>query len=78
MFKWRNRAAAAVLGLATALSPTLSKSQEIEVIFAIPALTLTFTSHFVAEDAGFFKKEGLKVNTRNLVGVASPNARLAA
>lgn len=77
MFKWRNRAAAALLGLATVLSPTIGKSQEIEVIFAIPALTLTFTSHFVAEDAGFFKKEGLKVNTRNLVGVASPNAVLA-
>jgi NitT/TauT family transport system substrate-binding protein len=77
MFKWRNRIAAAILGLATALGPTAGKSQEIEVIFAIPALTLTFTSHFVAEDAGFFKKEGLKVTTRNLVGVASPNAVLA-
>ena len=77
MFKWRNRAAAAILGLATALGPTTGKSQEMEVIFAIPALTLTFTAHFVAEDAGFFKKEGLKVTTRNLVGVASPNAVLA-
>ena len=45
--------------------------------FAIPALTLTFTAHFVAEDAGFFKNEGLEVSTRNLVGVASPNAVLA-
>jgi ABC-type nitrate/sulfonate/bicarbonate transport system substrate-binding protein len=47
------------------------------VVFAIPALTLTFTAHFVAEDAGFFKQEGLKVSTRNLVGVASANAVLA-
>ena len=48
-----------------------------EVTIAIPAQTLTFTAHFVAEDAGFFKQEGLKVTTRNLAGVASPNAVLA-
>lgn len=77
MFKWRNQIAAAILGIATVFGSSAVKSQEIEVIFAIPALTLTFTGHFVAEDAGFFKKEGLKVNTRNLVGVASPNAVLA-
>jgi len=77
MFKWRNQIAAAILGIATAFGSSTVKSQEIEVIFAIPALTLTFTGHFVAEDAGFFKKEGLKVSTRNLVGVASTNAVLA-
>lgn len=77
MFKWQNRAAAAVLGLATALGPTAGKSQEIDVIMALPALTLTFTAAFVAEDAGFYKKEGLNVTSRNLVGVASPNAVLS-
>jgi len=77
MFKWVPRAAGVVLVAAAGLAPTAGKSQETEVIFAIPALTLTFTAHFVAEDAGFFKKEGLKVSTRNLVGVASPNAVLA-
>jgi ABC-type nitrate/sulfonate/bicarbonate transport system substrate-binding protein len=78
MFKWARQLAAAALGIAVGLNPTLGKSQqETEVVFAIPALTLTFTAHFVAEDAGFFKKEGLKVSTRSLVGVASPNAVLA-
>lgn len=77
MFKWASRAAGGVLAAAVGLAPTAGKSQETEVIFAIPALTLTFTAHFVAEDAGFFKKEGLKISTRNLVGVASPNAVLA-
>jgi NitT/TauT family transport system substrate-binding protein len=78
MFKWPKRAVAAVFAIAIGLNPTVGKAQqEIEVIFALPAVTLTFTSHFVAEDAGFFKKEGLKVTTRNLVGVASPNAVLA-
>jgi ABC-type nitrate/sulfonate/bicarbonate transport system substrate-binding protein len=78
MFKWPIRLAAVSLAVAGGLYPTLGRAQqEMEVIFAIPAITLTFTSHYVAEDAGFFKKEGLKVSTRNLVGVASPNAVLA-
>lgn len=77
MFKRALRAAGVALVAAVGLAPATSFSQETEVIFAIPAQTLTFTAHFVAEDAGFFKKEGLKVSTRNLVGVASPNAVLA-
>ncbi len=77
MPKWSPRAVGVALVALVGLSPTAGKSQETEVIFAIPALTLTFTAHFVAEDAGFFKKEGLKISTRNLVGVASPNAVLA-
>jgi ABC-type nitrate/sulfonate/bicarbonate transport system substrate-binding protein len=79
MFKWAAKAAAAgALAVSLGLNPTGAQSQqETEVTFAIPALTLTFTAHFIAEDAGFFKKEGLKVSTRNLVGVASPNAVLA-
>lgn len=68
---------AAALGLAVGLSPYAAKSQEIDVIMALPAQTLTFTTAFVAEDMGFYKKEGLNVSTRNLVGVASPNAVLA-
>src|SRR5262249_5074485 len=68
---------AAVLGLAVGLGPTAGRSQEIDVIMALPALTLTFSSAFVAEDAGFYKAEGLKVTTRNIVGVGSPNAVLA-
>jgi ABC-type nitrate/sulfonate/bicarbonate transport system substrate-binding protein len=78
MFKWASDLAAFVLGIALASVPAVGQSQqEAEVTFAIPALTLTFTAHFVAEDAGFFKHEGLKVSTRNLVGVASANAVLA-
>lgn len=78
MFKWASNLAAFVLGIVLASLPAVGQSQqETEVIFAIPAFTLTFTAHFVAEDAGFFKHEGLKVSTRNLVGVASANAVLA-
>lgn len=67
--------AAAVAALA--LSATIAKAQEIELIVALPAPTLTFSSAFIAEDAGFYKKEGLKVSHRNLVGVASVNAVIA-
>jgi ABC-type nitrate/sulfonate/bicarbonate transport system substrate-binding protein len=44
---------------------------------ALPAATLTFSSAFIAEDAGFYKKEGLKVTHRNIVGVGSVNAVIA-
>jgi NitT/TauT family transport system substrate-binding protein len=78
MFKWPvGFAAAAVAGL-VGLHPTAGQAQqETEVIFAIPSQTLTFSAHFVAHDGGFFKKEGLKVTDRLLIGVNSPNAVLA-
>ena len=60
MFKWPFTLAAA-LGIAAGFSPSVGKTQEIDVILALPAQTLTFTTAFVAEDMGFFKKEGLKV-----------------
>ena len=70
MFKWPIRLAAAALATAVGLHPTVGKAQqETEVIFAIPALTLTFSTHFVAQDAGLFKKEGLKVKISTVAGV---------
>ena len=68
---------AAAIGLAAGAAPGTAKSQDIDVILALPAQTLTFTTAFVAEDMGFFKKEGLNVSIRNLVGVAAPNAVIA-
>src|SRR5262245_61609795 len=73
MFKQRYGLAAA-LALAVGLHPTAGNAQDIEILMALPAPTLTFSSAFIAEDAGFYKKEGLKVSHRILVGVASPNA----
>lgn len=63
--------------IAAAAASGPAKSQEIDVIMALPAQTLTFTTAFVAEDFGLYKKEGLNVSTRNLVGVAAPNAVIA-
>jgi NitT/TauT family transport system substrate-binding protein len=73
MFKHGHRAIAA-LAIAVGLSPIAGQAQDIEILMALPAPTLTFSSAFIAEDAGFYKKEGLKVSHRILVGVASPNA----
>ncbi len=70
---WR----AAAVALAVGLFPTAGFAQDIEILMALPAPTLTFSSAFLAEDAGFYKKEGLKVSHRILVGVASPNAVIA-
>jgi NitT/TauT family transport system substrate-binding protein len=76
MFKCPRRIAL-VLGLAIGLGPTTGKAQDIDVILALPAATLTFSAPFLAEDAGFYKREGLKVSVRNIVGVGSVNAVLA-
>lgn len=65
---------AAAIGLAAGAAPGTAKSQDIDVILSLPAQTLTFTTAFVAEDMGLFKKEGLNVSIRNLVGVAAANA----
>src|SRR6185503_786869 len=76
MFTHGHRAAA-MMALAVGLTPTAVFAQDIDILMALPAPTLTFSSAFIAEDAGFYKKEGLKVSHRILVGVASPNAVIA-
>jgi NitT/TauT family transport system substrate-binding protein len=77
MLDWRGSIIPLALGVAVGLHPTAGAAQDIDIVMALPAQTLTFSSAFIAEDAGFYKKEGLKVSHRFLVGVASPNAVLA-
>ena len=76
MFRHGHRAAA-LIGIAIGLLPTSGQTQDIELLVALPAATLTFSSAFIAEDAGFYKKEGLKVSHRTIVGVGSVNAVIA-
>jgi NitT/TauT family transport system substrate-binding protein len=76
-FTLPKRIATSVFGIAVGLGPIPGDSQELELVIALPAPTLTFSAPFIAEDAGFYKKEGLKVSHRNLVGVASTNAVIA-
>jgi NitT/TauT family transport system substrate-binding protein len=79
MSNWRNRALA--LGIFVGLAPTAAPAQEpkeqINILMALPAATLTFSNAFIAEDAGFYKQEGLKVTNRTIVGVGSVNAVIA-
>ena len=51
--------------------------QEIDILMTLPAATLTFSAPFIAEDAGFYRKEGLKVSHRTIAGVGAVNAVIA-
>ncbi|MGH7088109.1 MAG: ABC transporter substrate-binding protein [Stellaceae bacterium] len=77
MTPWRQWRAAAALALAAASGPRPAGAQQPPIIIALPAPTLTFSSPFLAEDAGFYKKEGLDVSHRILVGVEAVNAVIA-
>src|SRR5258708_9040168 len=75
------RQIALAIGIVVGLGPTpgkaQDKAQDIDVVLALPAATLTFSAPFIAQDAGFFKKKGLRVSVRNIVGVGSVNAVIA-
>jgi ABC-type nitrate/sulfonate/bicarbonate transport system substrate-binding protein len=74
----RCKLAAALLAVCLgALPPSAHAQKPIDVVIALPSSTLTFSSAFLAEDGGFYKKEGLNVSHRTLVGVASVNAVIA-
>jgi ABC-type nitrate/sulfonate/bicarbonate transport system substrate-binding protein len=77
MLKWPGSVVPLAVAVAVGLYPTSGRGQDIDLIMALPAQTLTFSSAFIAEDAGLYKQEGLKVSHRYLVGVASANAVLA-
>ena len=77
MFKWPRSVVALMVAGAIGLGPTASHAEDIDVIVTLPSQTLTFASAFIAEDAGLYKQEGLKVSHRFLVGVAAPNAVIA-
>ena len=69
------RSVRALAILAAVLLPFASRAQAPSpVVIALPAATLTFSSPFLAEDAGYYKDEGLAVTLPILVGVASVNA----
>jgi hypothetical protein len=55
MFKCRRQFALA-LGVAIGLGPTSARAQDIDIVLALPAATLTFSAPFIAEDAGFYRK----------------------
>jgi ABC-type nitrate/sulfonate/bicarbonate transport system substrate-binding protein len=75
MVSWVQRVAGAAVTMAAGLLPIAATAQQpIDVIIALPSPTLTFSSPFLAEDQGLYKKEGLNVQHRILVGVEAVNA----
>ena len=79
MGSWKQLVSVAAVTIAIAVSPLAARAEDkpIDVIFALPAPTLTFAAPFLAEDAGLYKKEGLNVSHRMLVGVEAINAVIA-
>ena len=72
-----NRVIAAAVGVAVGLGPAAVMGQEIDILMTLPAATLTFSAPFIAEDAGFYRKESLKVSHRTIAGVGAVNAVIA-
>jgi NitT/TauT family transport system substrate-binding protein len=63
-----------IAALFAVLPLACAAQQPKKVVLALPTATLTFASAFLAEDAGYYKDEGLSVTMPILVGVASINA----
>src|ERR1700749_4769666 len=79
MGSWKYLVSAVAIAVGFAATPLAARAGDkpIDVIFALPSPTLTFSAPFLAEDGGFYKKEGLNVTHRMLVGVAAVNAVIA-
>jgi NitT/TauT family transport system substrate-binding protein len=58
------------------MAPTARAADE-KTSIALPALTMTFTPVYVAQDTGIWKKEGLDVAIHDIVGLGSTNAMLS-
>ena len=67
--------AAFLTGLPLAAAPAQAQLKDIAA--AMPTTSLTFSAHYVAEDLGLFKEEGLNVTTSVVTGIGSANAVLA-
>ncbi|OGA46202.1 MAG: hypothetical protein A3G25_10545 [Betaproteobacteria bacterium RIFCSPLOWO2_12_FULL_63_13] len=75
--RWSRLAAVTSFAAVAAAGFSAVDAADINVVLAIPAPTMTFSAHYIAQDAGFYAKHGLKVEARNLSGVASTNAVIA-
>jgi NitT/TauT family transport system substrate-binding protein len=65
-----------LLTLLVAVARARAQAPE-ETTLAVPALSLTFSSTWIAEELGLWEKEGLKVKLSIVAGVGSANAVLA-
>jgi len=67
----------AVVAMSALAAAALAETKPIETSVALPTFSLTFATAYIAEDAGIWEKEGLKVSTRVISGVGAPNAVIA-
>jgi ABC-type nitrate/sulfonate/bicarbonate transport system substrate-binding protein len=68
---------ALVAGAALLFAGAAARAADEAAIVALPADTLVFATHYLAEDLGFFAKEGLAVKTVRVTGVGAFNALVA-
>lgn len=68
---------AASLTVLLACGACAPQAQAEETSIALPTLSLTFTSAYVAQDQGFWDQQGLNVKTVVIQGVGAPNAVIA-
>ena len=73
----RDLAVLAVTGLLLAVAAPARGQAPEETTLAVPALSLTFSSTFLAEELGLWDKEGLRVKISTVTGVGAANAVLA-
>ena len=79
MFKHGHRAVAtAAIGIAVGLFPTAGHAQDIDILMALPAPTLTFSSAVHRRGCRIStRRKASRSRHRTLVGVGSPNAVIA-
>ena len=63
--------------LALSAIPGIAQQKALETSLALPTISLTFATAYIAEDAGIWEKEGLKVAIRVITGIGAPNAVIA-
>jgi ABC-type nitrate/sulfonate/bicarbonate transport system substrate-binding protein len=72
-----SRVVTAVVAAAVLSGGSLHAQAPEETTLAVPALSLTFSSTFLAEELGLWDKEGLRVKISTVAGVGAANAVLA-
>lgn len=70
-------AAAALAALAFAMPAAAQAPARLETSIALPTTSLTFSTTYIAQDLGFWDKQGLAVKVVVIVGVGAPNAVIA-
>ncbi|HEY3919178.1 MAG TPA: ABC transporter substrate-binding protein [Stellaceae bacterium] len=75
----RHRAALAALALtgAVALVSRPAAAEDEHTTLAIPGITIGFITRYIADDEGFWKKQGLDVKVLDIAGIGSMNAVIA-